>query len=171
MRRRHPLPRLWLMTDTRMGDALWDALARLPAGSGVIFRHYELPAQQRRALLLEVMAVARKRRLTVLAAGGLRSADGGHNGKPARGLYSRSAHNRREIVAATRAGADAVFVSPVFATRSHPGAVALGVARFGLMIRGARIPVIALGGMSARRARSLAPLEFHGWAAIDAWMR
>ena len=27
MRSRQPLPRLWLMTDERMGEALWDALA------------------------------------------------------------------------------------------------------------------------------------------------
>ncbi|RYD48780.1 MAG: thiamine phosphate synthase, partial [Sphingomonadales bacterium] len=41
MRCRHPLiPKLWLMTDERMGDDLWDALKRLPRGSGVIFRHY-----------------------------------------------------------------------------------------------------------------------------------
>ena len=31
MRRRQPLPRLWMMTDERQGDALWEALDRLPA--------------------------------------------------------------------------------------------------------------------------------------------
>jgi thiamine-phosphate pyrophosphorylase len=72
-------------------------------------------------------------------------------------------------VAAIRAGADALFVSPVFATRSHPGAPALGRARLGLLIRGLRIPVIALGGMDRRRAASLRALGVHGWAAIDAW--
>jgi thiamine-phosphate pyrophosphorylase len=64
-----------------------------------------------------------------------------------------------------------VFVSPVFPTRSHPGAPALGRIRFGLLIRDSGIPVIALGGMDERRARSLARLRVHGWAAIDAWGR
>ena len=47
----HPkrLPRLWMMTDERQGDALWSALERLPRGAGVVFRHYSLPAAARRA--------------------------------------------------------------------------------------------------------------------------
>lgn len=65
-----------------------------------------------------------------------------------------------------RSGADALFVSPVFATRSHPGTRPLGRVRFGLMTQGLKIPLIALGGMTARRA---AALNVHGWAAIDAW--
>ena len=170
MSRRYPLPSLWLMTDARMGDMLWSALERLPRGSGVVFRHYELPERKRRRLLEAIGRVARRRRLILLAAGGLDGPDGGHNHRPRRGLYTRSAHNAREIIAAGRAGADLVFVSPVFATRSHPGARALGIARFGLMIRGARTPAIALGGMTARRARSLVATGIHGWAGIDAWI-
>ncbi len=80
-----------------------------------------------------------------------------------------AAHSRTDIIAARRAGLDAVFVSPVFATRSHPGKPALGRVRFGLMVRAAGVPVIALGGMNAQRARTLAPFGIHGWAAIDAW--
>lgn len=169
MRSRHPPPRLWLMTDPRMGEALWDALERLPRGAGVVVRHYGLPKADRRAILHAVERVARRRRLVVIGAGGLRASGGVHNGRAWRGFVTRSTHDRREIVAAARAGADLVFVSPVFATRSHPGARPLGVARFGLMIRGIRVPVIALGGMNARRARSLAPLGVYGWAGIDAW--
>jgi thiamine-phosphate pyrophosphorylase len=40
-----------------------------------------------------------------------------------------------------------------------------------LLIRDSGIPVIALGGMDEGRARSLARLRVHGWAAIDAWGR
>ncbi len=170
MRRRHPVPRLWLMTDERMGDALWIALNRMPRGSGVVFRHYGLGKMERRALLARVAAVARRRGLVLVAAGGLAGPDGMHNQRPRRGLYTRSAHDRREIVAARRSGAGAVFVSPVFATRSHGGAQGLGRARLGLLIRGAGMPVIALGGINARRGRSLAPLGVHGWAGIDAWI-
>ena len=169
MHPRHPLPRLWLMTDTRMGDALWNALERLPRGAGVVFRHYDLPDIERRALLGAVATVARRRGLVLVGAGGLAAPGGRHNRRTSRGLQTRSAHDRGEIVAARRAGADAVFVSPMFATRSHPGVRALGVVRFGLMIRGARIPVVALGGMDARRGRRLARLGAYGWAGIDAW--
>ena len=175
MRPRQPLPRLWLMTDPRMGDDLWAALERLPRGSGVVFRHYQLDAQARAALFRRVRRVARRRRLVLLVAGApLRGADGRH-GPDARGgglgLATRSVHHRRDLVAAARACVDAVFASPVFPTRSHPGAPALGPVRFGRMIRNSRVPVIALGGMDAPRAHAIASLGIHGWAAIDAWAR
>lgn len=75
-----------------------------------------------------------------------------------------TAHSLREIGAANRLGADAIVVSPVFPTRSHPGARPLGVVRFRLLAARAQGPVIALGGMDARRARRLKTTR---WAAID----
>jgi thiamine-phosphate pyrophosphorylase len=171
MRPRHPLPRLWLMTDERMGDGLWTALARLPRGSGVVFRHYALPVDKRRELFAKVAKVAQRRGLVLVRAGAgpLGRGEAGVHGRRGPGLRTAPAHSRREAVAAVRAGADALFVSPVFATRSHPGAAALGRARLGLLIRGLGVPVIALGGMNAARARSLHGLGIYGWAAIDAW--
>ena len=172
MRRRHPfIPKLWLMTDERMGDGLWEALARLPRGSGVVFRHYSLPRAERVALFRKVMTVAHRRHLVVLRAGPgpLRGEAGVHNGR-GRGLVGRAVHDGAEAVAARRAGADLVFVSPVFATRSHPGARTLGPVRAGLLMRGLKMPVVALGGMDARNAGRLKRLGIHGWAAIDAWL-
>ena len=172
MPRRHPPPRLWLMTDERMGDALWDALERLPPGGGVVFRHYGLPPAERRALFARVLKVARRRRLVVIRAGNqpMRGEAGVHGGR-GRGLRTAPAHDRCEAMAAIRGGADALFVSPAFPTRSHPDGRALGRARFGLLVRRLGVPVIALGGMDARRARSLRPFGIHGWAAIDAWTK
>ena len=71
--------------------------------------------------------------------------------------------------AAERSGANLLFLAPAFPTRSHPGETALGALRFGSLARQARLPVIALGGMDARKARRLAPFGIYGWAAIDAW--
>jgi thiamine-phosphate pyrophosphorylase len=118
----------------------------------------------------KVAKTAQRRHLTLVIAGdtyGLSRA-ATHN-RRGTGLRTASAHTRREAIAAVRAGADAVFVSPVFATRSHPGARALGQIRFALMVQGLAIPVIALGGMTPRRARRLQWLGASGWAAIDAW--
>ena len=171
MRPRHPLPHLWLMTDERMGDSLWDALARLPRGSGVVFRHYALDPSERQALFARVTQVARRRGLVVVRAGEQRLGRGaaGVHGQRGQGLRTWPAHSRRAAIAGVRAGADLLFVSPVFATRSHPGARVLGRARLGLLIGGLPVPVIALGGMEVRRAGSLQPLGIYGWAAIDAW--
>lgn len=177
MHRRQPPPRLWLMTDERQGDALWTALARLPRGAGIVFRHYSLAPGERRRLFERVRRIAARRGLVLVLAGDARTArawgaDGCHGrdaAGPRAGLRTMSAHSARELVTARRAGADLVFLSPVFATRSHPGGGTLGRVRFGLLARQAAMPVIALGGMDGGRARALAALGASGWAAIDAW--
>ncbi|HEU0097693.1 MAG TPA: thiamine phosphate synthase [Allosphingosinicella sp.] len=165
MPRRQPLPRLWLMTDERQGEGLWAALERLPRGSGVVFRHYGLAPADRRRLFAKVRGVARRRRLIVLAGPGLR-ADGVHGGRGG-GFRSASVHSLRELKTAERSGASLVFLSPAFSTRSHPGARTLGPVRFGLISSQARVPVVALGGVDARKARRLP--HIYGWAGIDAW--
>ena len=164
MSRRQPLPRLWLMTDERQGDGLWAALERLPKGSGVVFRHYGLAPAERRGLFDRVRRVARRRRLIVLAGPEL-PGDGVHGGR--RGGFSASAHSLRELKVAERSGVRLVFLSPAFPTRSHPGARALGPVRFGLISRHARVPVVALGGVDARKARRLP--NIYGRAGIDAF--
>lgn len=174
---RQPCPRLWLMTDARMGEALWTALGRLPRGAGIVFRHYGLP--DRRAIYERVRRIARARGLVLVLAGSPREAvawkaDGAHGRSPHRFaarplLRTAPAHDAVEQAAAARHGADLVFLSPAFATRSHPGARALGPVRFGLLAGRGRLPVIALGGMDAPRYRRLRALGASGWAGIDAF--
>jgi thiamine-phosphate pyrophosphorylase len=166
MGRRHPLPRLWLMTDERQGEGLWAALERLPAGSGIVFRHYRLGGEERRALFGRVRDVSRRRRLILVVAGEwLAGADGVHN-RRGPGLRTASAHDWAELRAAGR-GADLVFLGPVHPTRSHPGCEALGAAGFDRLARQAKVPVIALGGMDWALFRGLR--HAYGWAGIDAW--
>lgn len=158
---RHPisdraLPKLWLMTDERMGDSLWTALAALPRGSGVVFRHFSTPEAARSAILHRLQKVARRRGLVLV-----------HQGADRQPLRLGAAHSMREGLAARRAGADAVLVSPVYPTRTHPGARALGPLRAALIARAVGLPAIALGGVTARRFRHLKRLGFVGWAAID----
>lgn len=175
--RSRSLPRCWLLTDERQGAALWPALARMPRGAGIVIRHYRLDPAARRALITRIRAIARRRGLVVVLAGPAREAvrhrlDGVYqhprHGHP-RLIELATAHDRAELVAAARRGADQVLLSPVFATRSHPGARVLGPVRFGLLAQRARLPVIALGGMTSDRAKRLAALGAQGWAGIDGW--
>src|SRR3569623_869639 len=131
--RRHPLsrppiPKVWLMTDERLGERLWIAIVRLPRGSGIVFRHYATPAAERRRLFARIVWLARERGLVVVRAGEWcgPGADGVHN-RSGGGIRSAAVQSMAEARAAARRGVDAVFVSPVFATRSHPRAEALGV--------------------------------------------
>lgn len=162
------------MTDERMGDGLWAALDALPRGGGIVFRHYGLGQSERRALFKKITRHARKRIQVVVIAGQyIAGGDGYHGRSPHRMTSIKTApvHSVRERMAAERAGADLIFVSPVYATRSHPGAKPLGRVRFGLLTRGSKAKVIALGGMDARKARTLSAFGIHGWAAIDAFTR
>jgi thiamine-phosphate pyrophosphorylase len=175
--RQPPLPALWLVTDARNDAALERALRRLPRGSGVIYRHYHLDGADRRARFRALTRIARARNHRVVLSGSAREArqwraDGAY-GSPA-GLANgpsvprlATVHSLRELAAAHRARADAVLISPVFPTRSHPDARVLGPLRFRLLAARALVPVIALGGMDARRARRVGTGR---WAAIGCFI-
>ncbi len=171
MRARQPSPcrpLLWLFTDERAAEALWAALERLPRGAGVVFRHCATPLAERRRLWARVAAVCRRRGLVLVRAGFVRLGRGPEVTHGRRGSLTWPAHDRREAIAAARAGATIVFVSPVFPTRSHPGGRALGPLRAAGVARGLPVTAIALGGMDARRFARVRALGFAGWAAIDA---
>jgi thiamine-phosphate pyrophosphorylase len=168
------LPDLWLLSDERNDAALEDALRKLPRGSGFIYRHYHLAPEGRVARWFELRRIARARgHLMVLADSSLTAREWGADGVygAPRALYPTSslltlatAHSLHEIGIANRARADAVLVSPVFPTRSHPGAQTLGPVRFRLLASHASMPVIALGGMTGTAVRRV---HWQRWAAID----
>jgi len=163
-----PLPRLWLMTDERLGDRLPEALARLPAGAGVVFRHYSLDETARRTLFDAVRAAHQGPLLlagpaTFAAAWGADGSHGRHEG-----AVTASAHDLAELRLAEAMNVRLVFLSPVYATRSHPGAEALGAEGFDALAAETELPTVALGGMNAERAKPLT--RAYGWAGIDAWL-
>lgn len=178
------VPRLFLFSDpARLPDPR-GAARRLPPGAAVVARGLAP------AVLDGLAALARQRRLALLVAGdgraALRHRAGLHvpdrdgtpgvlpfllscrrrraprSGGPPR-LLTAAAHGRRGLARARRLGADAVILSPVFPTASHPGAAALGPLRWAALARRAgrqRLPIVALGGLRAANARRLPP-----WAA------
>ncbi|MFC4294263.1 thiamine phosphate synthase [Novosphingobium tardum] len=163
-----PLPRMWLVSDARNDTVLDRAIRHLPRGSGLIFRHYHLAPGARRNRFAAVARLCRARGVVIVLAANVREArrwgaDGSY-GPPARGTTLATVHSLAELAQAVRAGASAAVVSPVFPTRSHPGAAVLGPVRFLLIAARSPLPVIALGGMTAARA---ARLPAYGWAAID----
>ena len=144
MRQRHPaLPRIWLISDARNDAVLEHTLKRLPRGSGLIFRHYHLAPIERRRRFTVLLRIARRRGHMVALSGDTTvarrwGADAAYG--PAERLAKGplvvrlvTAHSLREIAAARRARADGILLSPVFATRSHPGGAVLGPAKFRLL--------------------------------------
>ena len=170
-----PLPKLWLLSDERNDMVLDRRLRTLPRGSGFVYRHYHLAPAERVARFHALKRIAdAKGHLVILADSAMTAREWGAHGiyGAARSLYPTrgdlvtiaTAHDLAEIAAANRARADAVMLSPVFPTRSHPGAATLGPLRFRRLARHALMPVIALGGMSQIHADRL---EWPHWAAID----
>lgn len=175
------LPRLWLLTDqARLPDPL-PLVRALPAGSGVILRHYDAP--DRLALALRVAALCRARRLTLLIGADWRlacrvKAQGVHwpelalrRGMPMRKpwptfLLTASAHSLLALKRAERRGVDAALLSPVFFTPSHPDAAPLGAVKFAALARLTKLPLIALGGIGAKNLNRIGGAAAAGIAGI-----
>jgi thiamine-phosphate pyrophosphorylase len=176
---------LWLFTDARRVADPRPVVARLPKGlAGVVLRHDGESA--RAALGRDLARLCRARRLRLVVAGDPRLAAALGAGVHVRGgrwpagapvlarrrrrgaLLTSSAHSLAELRRAARAGADLAFLSPAFATRSHPDAAALGPLRWGRLARGAALPVAALGGIGGASVRRLPRDLCRGAGAIEA---
>lgn len=153
-RRQTNVPEQWLITDDRLGADLFRTIRRLPSGTGVLVRHHHLSRSHRNRLLRQVRHAARARKLTVV--------------DEAEGRVAR-AHDAAEMRGAGLAGCALVLLSPLFPTRSHPDWRPLPRMRAAALVRLAKVPVIALGGMDAVRFRRIGGLGFAGWAGIDGW--
>lgn len=172
--RRAKIPLLWLLSDQRNDAGLEEALAALPRGSGFVFRHYHLAGEARAARFHELATAAKvSGHLAVLSADAETArewgADGVYGDAPhiatASGMLKlATARDGDGLGAAGHAGADGVFLSPVFPTRSHPTATPLGIHGFHVLAQQSPVPVIALGGMTKARSEEL---NWPRWAAID----
>ncbi len=143
-----------------------------------MYRHYHLDEPQRARRFASLLPILRAREIVVVVSDASQTARewgadgfyGGPDRKPPEGLvwpgsvWIATAHNERELAEANRYGADAVMLSPVFPTRSHPDGTILGAEKFLQLANTSTIPVIALGGMNEERAHAL---DWPFWAAID----
>lgn len=191
VRLRHPLHRLppiLLLTDEqRLADPI-AAVARLPRGAAVILRHYGRAPDERAALARRLRHVTRLRGIRLLVAEDGRfgdlvrasGADGVHlpewllrrgpwralRGRKPGWLVTAAAHSRPALRLAEKWDVDAVLLSPVFATASHPGVRPLGILWFAAWARSSKRPVYALGGISRHTVRRLRVTDACGVAGI-----
>ena len=152
---------LWLFTDARLPDPL-AAAAALPSGlGGVVLRQQDAVLGARLARLCRarrlVLTVAGDTRLAARLKAGVHLRDGRWPGLPRQGVgfLTSSAHDAATLRRALRAGAQAIFLSPAFATASHPGAVPHGPVRWA-RLAAAPGRVFALGGMTGGNVKRLA---------------
>jgi thiamine-phosphate pyrophosphorylase len=181
------LPRLFLFTDPERTPEPEAIAAHMPEGSGVVYRHFGASDRLHRARTLR--AIARDRGLTLLIGNDLKladvmGADGLHLSQtelphvPAfrathpDWLITAACHDLQALTnAQTAGGLDALFVSPVFPSRS-PSAQdvsVLGVPGFRAMASMTPLPVLALGGVTATTAPRLKGSGAYGFAAVEAF--
>jgi thiamine-phosphate pyrophosphorylase len=167
---------LVLMTDDeRLADPLRAAML-LPRGAMIIVRSRD--HARRAAWAHALVALGRTRGLLILIANDASlasrcGADGVHlsdtNARQAahwravrpHWFISAAAHSLR--TATLTHFVDALILSPIFPTPSHPKAVALTAARANAIAHASRLPVYALGGVTACNAPLL-----HGHVGIAA---
>jgi thiamine-phosphate pyrophosphorylase len=176
------LPHLWLLTDPERTPDLAAAAAGLPRGAAVVYRAFGAADRLTKAKALRRLTRARGLKLLIGADWRLAAAvgaDGVH--LPERlmrlaprlkryrpnWLISAAAHDPAAIFAAGWLRPDAILLSAVFPSRSPSVGRPLGAIRFASLVRRARIPVIALGGVNDTTASRLLGSRAAGLAGVS----
>lgn len=182
-----PRPQLHLVTDSRLPVARLLHVIAAAADAGVDVVQVRAKAQQAEALVALTrdvyQAVAGRARVIVngsLAVALAAGADGIHlpEGHPdlasaRRALGSAayigaSAHCVAAARRAEQAGVSSVTFGHVYATDSHPGEPARGLAALRDVVAALTIPVIAIGGIDAARVAEVLAAGAAGVAVISA---
>ena len=183
-----PLPRLHAVTDHRI---LADpdlgkkaaAIAALGPAAALVLRDREGTAAHLAEIGRRFVSLAHPPEATVIVSGRADlaralGADGLQLGLGdlgvadarevlARGWVGRSVHSAEEATAAVDEGADYLVAGHVFATPTHPGKSAAGLALITVCAALGR-PVIAIGGVTAENAAACRDAGAYGVAAIRA---
>ena len=86
-------------------------------------------------------------------------------------LVGRSVHSAEAAATAEREGADFVIFGPVWSSPSHPDDRPQGLRALAEVARTVRIPVLAIGGVSAERVNECLDAGASGYAAITMFQR
>jgi thiamine-phosphate pyrophosphorylase len=177
------LPSLLFFTDPTRTPFPERVLARLPRGSGIVFRAFGAPDALAQAIRLA--SLARRRGVVFLVGADVAlavavRADGLHlperlahragrnRSLRQRFLLTAAAHSLPAARLARLAGVDAMVVSPVFPSLSPSAGRPLGARRFAAVVRAAGRPCYALGGVNGRTVRALLGTGAVGVAAVGA---
>ena len=179
------LPPALFLTDQDRCEDPFAVAGRLPPGTGVVLRDYRHP--ERRELAQRLAAICSQRGLVFLVGGDPRLA----GAVGARGLHlperlidrfafndlgpgmllTVAVHSREAMMRAAEIGADAILLSPLFRTVSHPHIEPLGLHRFAALLQESKVPVYALGGLTKKNIRALPHSErLVGYAGISIFM-
>ena len=176
------LPHAFYFTDETRGSDPVELSMQLPQDTSIIYRHYN--SADREALAVRLSKNCRKNNIPLFIAKtpGLAASIGAagchlpENFTPMipairrrfPQLYiSTACHSEIAVKKASQAGADLIFLSPIFPTSSHPSTKHLTLLSGSRLARTTHVPVFALGGITADRLNAVSAAGFSGFGAIS----
>ena len=173
---------LVFMTDPNRMPDLAVAVAKLPRGCAVIYRHFGEPRREINAHLLREVTWQQQQQL-LIGGGDMELAQhvkacGVHFQRDAHLKSPRDLRGNNSRLIITMAGLksedykapldclDGLFVSSIFPSQSPSAGAPIGVAALKNICRKLDVPIFALGGVSAQTAPALIGSGACGFAAI-----
>ncbi len=180
------LPSLFFFTDRKRFKNIFSVIAKLPKGTAIVVREYDLDYQQRLIFALKVKSLALENSLKIIIGKNLSlaleiKADGVHfsdldiswmnylrhkNSARKNFIFTCSCHQVSSLIKAEKSGFDAVFYSPIFPTKSHLGQSSIGVLKLAKIALKIQIPIFALGGINHENISLLRGCKITGIAGI-----
>lgn len=177
-------PALLLMTDAKRLPDPSAYIPHLPKGSAIIIRHFT--TKEKTNLSFKIKTLCKKHKVKLLLSDDIKTAlklglDGVHfSERKARRqavkpkiatqknfIFTSACHSLRALKRAERANMDAVLISPVFTTQSHPDTKGLGALRFQCLATQTHLKCYALGGITPQTAQRLSSSKAYGFAGIS----
>jgi thiamine-phosphate pyrophosphorylase len=177
-------PPLLLMTDTKRLPDPSAYIPHLPKGSAIIIRHFT--TKEKTNLVFKIKSLCKRHKVKLLLSDDVKAAiklglDGVHfSEKKARRhlvkppyaaakkfIFTSACHSLWALKRAERTDLDAVLISPVFATQSHPDTKGLGALRFQCLATQTHLKCYALGGITPQTAQRLSSSKAYGFAGIS----
>ena len=81
-----------------------------------------------------------------------------------RWIITTSVHSIQSLKKAEGLDIDAVLLSPVFPSKSHPNSKSLGLNKFSKIVKKTKLPIYALGGINIKNVKSLIETDIIGYA-------
>ena len=172
------LPALLYLVDPKRGPNFLETAVNLPAGSGVVYRHFGDKNRLDIARRLRHITLSTKSILLIGNDAQLAKrvrADGVHwsesiisNSAQWRSTFTimtTAAHSRKAVHHARMLGLDAALYSCVFPSRSPSASKPTGAVKFRLLSKQLDFPIYALGGVSAHNAGRVA--DAGGLATVE----
>jgi len=163
-------------------------IEKLPKNSAIIIREYNLDKNSREIFARRISQLARAKSLKIIVgkdfdlakkikAHGVHFSD--HDklplkflkkNQPKNFIFSFACHNLKSFLKAQKLRPDVIFISPIFATTSHPNGKNIGIRNLSKIIRNHKNKkqiLVALGGINSHNIKMLCKLKINGFGAID----